>query len=598
MTITTDSGTVSFQQADLIAIQATGSRKDSGSSPISFTGNPPMTLTDTTGKVFDVTYAPGTLTITKREIVLTANSATKPYDGILLTANAPGWQQTSGSFAAGEGLESVTVEGGQLTAGSSANRITGYRLRAGTLEQNYSIITVDGTLTVTKSSAPLTIRVNSAEKIYDGTPLTNPTAVIAQGSLFSGDRLVYEVTGSLTDAGTAPNELNRSDVAIYHGADDVTENYVITPVNGILTVHKRIFSITGNTASFTYDGASHTVLDPATGVSYTYERQNGDRGLMTSHILTGVTMTGDTRTEVGSNPVTPSGGNITRGGEDVTENYQMIYVDGKITIESIRLVLTVDSLTATYDTMPHTVSTISIAGNLLPNHVLSYTLSNHTAIDVVASQQVDIATVTIVDKDTGVDALQYYEIVKVPGILRIIPAVAYVYGTTETNAWTGNYFQPQAFAVGLLADHSLTAYDFVSLPVSAIGVYNAKFNPRGTVIQTADGRDVTKNYTIVHIDGTQIIHGSRTTYRIEYYYDGELDAGQTIIRSGYQGDVIRGYPAKPREGYVLAYNTGLPFILFADSSLNVIRVYYVSVTTLNSPWIPAGIILNVGDVIE
>jgi hypothetical protein len=109
---------------------------------------------------------------------------------------------------------------------------------------------------------------------------------------------------------------------------------------------------------------------------------------------------------------------------------------------------------------------------------------------------------------------------------------------------------------------------------------------------------VTQNYAIVHVAGTQIIRGARTTYRIEYYYGGTLDSSETIRRSGYQGDVIDTYPAKGRDGYAFAYNTGLPFTLFADASLNVIRVYYVerapSFTELPIP-LGAGSSLSVGD---
>jgi hypothetical protein len=434
--------------------------------------------------------------------------------------------------------------------------------------------------------------------VYDGTPLTNAGCTITKGALLAGDTLVAEALGTITDAGAWENRITPADIRIMRDGIDVTRNYVITPVHGTLTVLRRALTLTGNAGTFTYNQQPHAVADPATGLGYTYESQNGDRGLIEGHTLSDVILAGDTRTVVGSNPVTPSGGRITGSGADVTANYELQYADGQITIERCPLTLKPNSLTAVYNGLPHTIATIAAAGNLGPSHEITFALSGNTATDVVNSQQVEIAWWAIVDRDTGEDVSGNYEVTTGPGFLTVTPASLHVYGTTEINAWTGNFFQPKAFAVGLKAYDWLAAYDFAKLPARAIGVYKGAFLPGGTAIRDGSNRDVTKNYSITYHDGLQIIRGPRTKYRIEYYYNGILDSSATVTVSGYRGDVISGYPDKVREGYVLDQASGLPLTLRVDPELNVIRVDYASKGEFFRLLVGAGICLSVGDAVD
>ena len=89
----------------------------------------------------------------QNKITLTADSASKTYDGSALKSN--GYSITKGSFASGEGLEKVVVSGSQTEVGSSKNQITKYSLKSNTKAQNYDITLKAGTLTVNKSKAPV-----------------------------------------------------------------------------------------------------------------------------------------------------------------------------------------------------------------------------------------------------------------------------------------------------------------------------------------------------------------------------------------------------------------------------------------------------------
>ncbi|MGI6215354.1 MAG: InlB B-repeat-containing protein, partial [Christensenellales bacterium] len=115
----------------------------------------------------------GTLKINRRDVTLTAGSAEKPYDGTPLTNDTV--IVSGDGFVKGEGA-TYEVTGSQLNAGSSDNEFT-YKWNEGTDSGNYNIYTQKGTLKVTKRK--VTLIAGSAEKPYDGTPLTNDTVIVS-----------------------------------------------------------------------------------------------------------------------------------------------------------------------------------------------------------------------------------------------------------------------------------------------------------------------------------------------------------------------------------------------------------------------------------
>ncbi len=88
----------------------------------------------------------GELKITRRTVTLTSANDSKPYDGTALTNNKV--TVNGDGFADGEGVN-LTVTGYIIQAGTVDNTFD-YTLAAGTLEQNYSIRTAYGKLTITQ----------------------------------------------------------------------------------------------------------------------------------------------------------------------------------------------------------------------------------------------------------------------------------------------------------------------------------------------------------------------------------------------------------------------------------------------------------------
>ena len=137
-----------FVEGQVKEIKATGSVTNAGSvaNTITFT---PDKETFKDGN-YAITKNEGTLTIAKRSVLLTSQSATKTYDGSALTR--PAVTITGDGFVSGE-LAKVEATGSITNVGSTPNAIQ-YTTTGAFNPANYSIALSVGTLTVTAKPEP------------------------------------------------------------------------------------------------------------------------------------------------------------------------------------------------------------------------------------------------------------------------------------------------------------------------------------------------------------------------------------------------------------------------------------------------------------
>lgn len=137
-----------FVEGQVKEIKATGSVTNAGSvaNTITFT---PNKETFKEGN-YAITKNEGTLTIAKRSVLLTSQSATKTYDGSALTR--PAVTITGDGFVPGE-LAKVEATGSITNVGSTPNAIQ-YTTTGAFNPANYSIALSVGTLTVTAKPEP------------------------------------------------------------------------------------------------------------------------------------------------------------------------------------------------------------------------------------------------------------------------------------------------------------------------------------------------------------------------------------------------------------------------------------------------------------
>ncbi len=194
------------------------------------------------------TLVPGTLTITKAPLTVTANNATKVYGD----AN-PTFSAIISGFKNSQTLASSGVTGA-ATLATTATPTTDVGTAAittqvGTLSAaNYDFTNLlDGVFTITK--APLTVTANNATKVYgDANPIFSAiTTGFKNGNtffdIFGSATLTPTTTATvLTGAGTAPITTQTGSLS--------SANYEFTRVNnGTLTITKAPLSVTANNAS-------------------------------------------------------------------------------------------------------------------------------------------------------------------------------------------------------------------------------------------------------------------------------------------------------------------------------------------------------------
>ena len=313
----TDAGSELTENTDYTVSLPTGS-KDAGDYAVTLTGMGNYTGTATVA----YTIAPAPLSVITK-------GASKVYDGMALT-------KADGATLQGlVGDETATVigTGSQVDAGSSSN---GYGIvwDGSANEGNYTVASESlGTLTVSRRT--LTIETSSANKVYDGTPLTAPGAL---HGLADGDTVTFATTGSQTDPGSSKNTYTLD----WDGTAKFT-NYDVWENLGTLTVTEAADQIVVTTTGGTFEhdgrphGASVTVSQLPAGLRVV----EAESSATATHVSDGEVKATADKLKI-----------VNELGEDVTDKLSISYVDGTISIVPRRLFVSTKGGTKLYDGTP------------------------------------------------------------------------------------------------------------------------------------------------------------------------------------------------------------------------------------------------------
>ena len=203
---------------------------------------------DVTSKL-NVKFVDGTIKVEPAKLTVTTPSASKPYDGNVLTAEG----KASG-FVNGEAATLKTT-GSQTTVGTSEN---GCELvwDDNAKAENYTIEEYLGTLEVTKSMAGIVVIPQGGTKVYDGTALESAGVNVI--GVPAGFTLSAKIKGSVTDAGYAAAEVD-SYVITNAAGQDVTDQFGnVATGKASLVVTKRPVTLVSGDASKVYDGTALT----------------------------------------------------------------------------------------------------------------------------------------------------------------------------------------------------------------------------------------------------------------------------------------------------------------------------------------------------
>ena len=237
-------------------------------------------------------------------LTVTVNDAFRFYG----SAN-PQFTASIAGFLAGDDVTALTGTPDFTTAATLTSGIGTFAINAalGTLlsEQGYSFTFAPGTLTITPR--PITVTANDLSRIYGN---SNPALTFTVGGegLVNGDQL----SGLL--ATTATSTTGVGTVAITQGTLAANANYVLTFVNGDLTITPRPLTLIANSFSRLLG-----LPDP----EFTF--RIGDGNLVNGDQLSG-SLTRDPGESIGSYAIRQ--GSLTAG-----DNYTIEFVNGQLTID-------------------------------------------------------------------------------------------------------------------------------------------------------------------------------------------------------------------------------------------------------------------------
>lgn len=198
---------------------------------------------------FRITFRLGTLKVTPRKITIRSENLSRMYDGTPLKAEE--YTVTNGHLAGGHYLK-VEFYHSQLYVGECENAIKATVLNKKKVDvsDQYEITYIFGKLKVEKRL--LTIASGSAEKVFDGKPLTNSECSLVNGKVANGEKIHYHCVGSQTLAGQTMNFVSAY-VTDAEGKD-MSNQYEFSYQAGTLTVTPRKISIKSADATKRYDG--------------------------------------------------------------------------------------------------------------------------------------------------------------------------------------------------------------------------------------------------------------------------------------------------------------------------------------------------------
>ena len=491
-------------------VTVTGSQTLVGTSDNTFT----YTLRDgTKAENYDITTEFGTLTVTNRsdrdkyQITLEPNSGDKMYDGTDLTVSGfktltfeiAGHTYTVDNLTVSYTVRHVS-QSNTFTVSPKALDAAIVRDKDGNdVTAQFRLSAVDGLAIINPRMVMLVS--DSAEKPYDGTPLTCHVLDVQGDDFADGDRVNVTFTGSQTLVGESDNTFTYQRIGTAEDRD-----YDIRVQFGTLTVTDRSdedkykITVTANSGNKVYDGTPLTVSGFKTltfvvdGNTYTVG------GLKAEKSATNVSDSGEVEI-TGTAIVTDAAGN------DVTDQFELTLVEGNAAITPRSVTLKSADASKEYDGDPLTANHISIEGD-----GFAHGDDANVSIDVTGSQTLvgtSDNTFTYTLKD-GMKA-ENYNITTEFGKLTVTnrseehkyPIT--VEANSDSKVYDGQPLEVEGFKTLTFTanGHDYTVEGLTAFASATDFVVDLPVNVQGdAIVRDADGNDVTAQFNITTKNGT------------------------------------------------------------------------------------------------
>ena len=508
------------------------------------------------------------LTITKRPITITGDGWTsdQPYKGneykkTTYTVEEANAENTSGLVAGQTAEVAYELKGTDVGEYTGTFGTTVIKKGEEDVTANYTVTKTPGKLNITKAEIAqyVTLTPVNVTKVYNGNTYAAGTAR-AEDTNGNDLKIEYQkADGSWTED---PSEITATNVS-----DSTTVNVRVSSegnYDGYITGTEEL-KITARPITITGDG--WTSDQPYTGseyqkTTYTVEEANAEnnRGLVTgqtaevAYELKGTNVgeyTGTFKTVA----IKTAGGAFGIGAEDVTANYAVTKIPGKLTITKAEIAqyvtLTPTDVKKTYDGNVYAAGTATASDTNGNDLKIEYQKADGSwttnPSEITATNVSDSKIVNV-----RVSAGNYEGYVNGTEELTITarPITITGDGWASDQSYTGNEYKKTTYTVeeanaentrGLVAGQ--TAEVAYELKGTNVGNYTGTFET--AVIKNAE-EDVTANYTVTKTPGTLNIIKSAIENYINIYpvdvtevYNGEAHAAGTATASDRNGNVLK-----------------------------------------------------------
>ena len=466
-----------------------------------------------------VTTVLGEIKITPRPIIIKPVDLQKVYDGLELVA------ENAISFIPTENQDEylLIVEGHEIKAkfiGSITNvgiinsEIESFEIFSGenNLTSNYLVTLEKGSLEITPR--PIIIKPVDETKVYDGLELVASVSEVDLSSeyiLVEGHSISSTYLGSIINVGSTESEIET--YQILNGTEDVTNNYSITCVKGVLEVTPRPIIIKPVDEVKVYDD---TDLIPV-NFEYTQESQYL---LVDGHNISLDYIGSIRNVGIESSLIDDKTIKIENGTEDVTQNYSIVTVPGQLEITPRPITIETGTSIKMYDGNELVNSLYSIIdGTLVTGHIIDcYDFNNPINVGIHDN------TVSVKIENTEGDVTSNYDITFDHGTLEIRLRPITIKPVDEVKVYDGVYYEASNVELALSSENDIVSGHVITATyegtIKNVGVTNSNI----VTYQIFNGtEDVTSNYLVTLEKGKLEITPRLITItygNIIYIYDG------------------------------------------------------------------------------
>ncbi len=283
------------------------------------TGSYAIHLTGGTSDNYDLVLVDGTLTIEKATLSVIAKDQSMTYGDAVpeLDISYDGFVNDEDELALLSLPEASTIATSESGAGNYAIHLTGGA------SDNYELVLVEGTLTIEK--ATLTATPNDQSMTYGGA--VPELDISYEGFVNDEDETDLLSPPEASTTATSESNVDTYNIVLSGGTSD---NYELLLKTGTLTIEKASLTATANDKSMIYGDAV-----PEFDITYTGFVNEDDETDLWSPLETSTTAT--SQSGAGIYPIQITGG--------TSDNYDLILVDGTLTIEKATLTATANDQT-------------------------------------------------------------------------------------------------------------------------------------------------------------------------------------------------------------------------------------------------------------